>query len=190
MIAMVQSEATRIDSRFLEPACGNGNFLTAVLEQKIKVCEQNYAKNQIEFERYSIIALSSIYGVDLLADNILECQIRLFKLFDEKYTSLYKEACKPECRAAVKFILSCNILQGDALTMMSTTGDSKPIIFSEWSAVNGSMIKRREYTLANLLAYQPMGEMTLFSDLNEPTIIPTPIKEYPLVHFLKLGEHV
>ena len=78
MLDLVKHETERIDSRFLEPACGHGNFLTAILERKLDVVEKTYGKSQIEFERYSVLAVASIYGIDLLEDNIVEARARLY----------------------------------------------------------------------------------------------------------------
>ena len=88
MLDLVKSETENIDSRFLEPACGNGNFLAEVLRRKLNVVENRYAKSQIEFERYAILAISSIYGVDILEDNAVECRSRLFKIFESCYKNL------------------------------------------------------------------------------------------------------
>jgi SAM-dependent methyltransferase len=190
MLDLVKQETERIDSRFLEPACGTGNFLVEILRRKLAVVEQRYSKSQIEYERYSVIAISSIYGVDLLQDNVEEARKRLFDIFNSEYTKKYKNNCKEECRTSIKFILERNILRGDALTLL--TDNNKPIVFSEWSAVNGSMIKRRDFTLDNLLKAEaqkvPGG---LFDDVYEtdPAFLPKPIKDYPLTHFLKLAEN-
>ncbi len=190
MLDLVKQETERIDSRFLEPACGTGNFLVEILRRKLAVVEQRYRKNQLEYERYAVIAVSSIYGIDLLQDNIDEARKRLFDIFNERYTMRYKNNCKEECRTSVKFILERNILRGDALTLL--TDNNEPIIFSEWSAVNGSMIKRRDFTLANLLeaeaAKVPGDLFEEFYD-TDPAFLPTPIKDYPLTHFLKLAEN-
>ncbi|MFH1994359.1 MAG: SAM-dependent DNA methyltransferase [Nitrospinota bacterium] len=186
MLDLVKQETERIDSRFLEPACGDGNFLAEILSRKLTVVESRYSKSQIEFERYAVIAVSSIYGVDILEDNVADCRQRLFNIFDEKYSSLYKSKCQEECRQSIKFILSRNILWGDALNLKNPE-DKKPIIFSEWSAVNGSMIKRRDFMLAFLLD-KDKHQITLFSDENDPTHIPQPIEDFPLTHFLKLGQ--
>lgn len=189
MLDLVKQETLRIDSRFLEPACGTGNFLAEILKRKLNVVQHKYKKCQLEFERYAVVAVSSLYGVDILEDNVEECQVRLFEIFNERYTSLFKASAKKECQATVKYILNKNILWGDALTMRVSGHKNEPIVFSEWCAVNGSMIKRRDYTLANLLAYQPMEGLTLFSDLGEEAFIPPTIKEYPLTHFLELEKH-
>ena len=190
MLDLVKQETERIDSRFLEPACGTGNFLVEILRRKLAVVEQRYYKSQIEYERYAIIAVSSIYGVDLLQDNVEEARKRLFVIFNERYTKKYKSNCKEECRTSVKFILERNILRGDALTLL--TDNNKPIVFSEWSAVNGSMIKRRDFTLNNLLEAEAMkGDGDLFEEFydTDPAFLPKPIREYPLTHFLKLAEN-
>jgi len=192
MLDLVKQETERIDSRFLEPACGSGNFLVEVLRRKLSIVESRYKKNQIEFERYAVIAISSIYGVDILEDNVVECRNRLFEIFNKQYTTFYKANCKEECRTSIKYILEKNILWGDALTLKTVGNEVEPIIFSEWSAVNGSMIKRRDFTLANLLEAEaskvPGG---LFDDFYEtdPAFLPKPVREFPLTHFLKLAEH-
>lgn len=91
MLDLVKQETERIESRFLEPACGIGNFLIEVLDRKLRVVKTRYAKNQTEYERYAVLAVSSIYGIDILEDNVIECRDRLFNLFDEKYSRLYKD---------------------------------------------------------------------------------------------------
>lgn len=190
MLDLVKQETERIDSRFLEPACGDGNFLVEILRRKLKVVSKRYKKSQLDYERYAVIAVSSIYGIDLLEDNVEECRSRLFNIFQEQYQKLYKDQTKTDCLESVKFILSKNIIQGDALTLNKVDSE-EPIVFAEWSAVNGSMIKRRDYTMANLLqaeaAKVPGG---LFDDVYEsdPAFLPRAVADYPLTHFLKLQE--
>lgn len=188
MLDLVKQETERIDSRFLEPACGTGNFLVEILKRKLAVVEQRYSKSQIEYERYAILALSSIYGVDILQDNVQTCRDRLLGIFTHFYQKNYKELKSDFLRSA-EFILSKNILWGDALDLRTPDEKAVPIVFSEWSAVNGSMIKRRDYTMANLLQSQPMEGLNLFSDLGDKAFIPTPVGDFPLTHFLKLGEN-
>lgn len=186
MLDLVKQETERIDSRFLEPACGTGNFLVEILIRKLVVVENRYSKNQIEFERYAVIAISSIYGVDILQDNVQECRKRLYDVFNKTYSSLYKDKNKEECKRTVRFILTRNILWGDALSLKTPDEKAEPIIFSEWSAVNGSMIKRRDFMLSFLL--DKSHQFTLFSDENNAANIPEPIKDFPLIHFLKIGQ--
>ncbi|MCF8434965.1 MAG: SAM-dependent DNA methyltransferase [Crocinitomicaceae bacterium] len=185
MLDLVKQETERIESRFLEPACGNGNFLAEVLRRKLKVVNDRYSKNQIEWERYAVIAVSSIYGVDILEDNAEECRERLFKIFEETYKSLFKEKIKDECLRSIKYLLNRNILWGDALDFTNPE-TKKPIVFSEWSAVNGSMLKRRDYVFKFLV--EKTHQFSMFNDEGDPAAIDEPIKDFPLVHFLKLGE--
>ena len=128
MLDLVKHETERIDSRFLEPACGNGNFLAEVLRRKLAVIDNRYNASQIEWERYSAIAVSSIYGVDILEDNAQECRERLFNVFIERYRLLFKDTCQIDYQRSIKYLLSKNILWGDALDF--THPETKqPIIF-------------------------------------------------------------
>lgn len=184
MLDLVKQETERIESRFLEPACGTGNFLAEILERKLHVVEKRYGKSQLEYERYAVMAVSSIYGIDILEDNILECRKRLFDIFNRHYNGLFKE----ECMNAVKYILERNIIWGDALTLNTVGENPQPIVFSEWSPVNSNMIKRRDFAFHELLYYAGMKSRPLFSDLGEEVFIPEPIKEYPPIYFLRVAD--
>ena len=185
MLDLVKHETERIESRFLEPACGNGNFLAEVLRRKLAVVDKRYSKSQIEWERYAVIAVSSIYGVDILEDNAQECRERLYNIFNERYISLFKDKCKDECRRSVKFLLNRNILWGNALDFTNPV-TKQPIVFSEWSSVNGSMLKRRDYMFKFLV--EKMHQFSMFNDEGNAAAIDEPVKDFPLIHFLKLGE--
>jgi hypothetical protein len=187
MLNLVNQETERIDSRFLEPACGDGNFLTLILERKLAVVEKRYGKSQLDFERYAVLAVSSIYGIDILPDNIRDCRQRLFDIFEVNYTRLFKTTARDECREAVRFILERNIIWGDALTLRTVDEKQSYIVFSEWSPVNGSMLKRRDFTFHGLLAHEDAKELPLFSDLGDSVFIPTPEREYPPVHFMEIA---
>jgi len=185
MLDLVKHETERIESRFLEPACGNGNFLAEILRRKLTVVINRYAKSQTEWERYAVLAVSSIYGVEILEDNTIECRKRLLAIFEENYARLFKNNIKPECLNSVQFLLNRNILWGDALDFTNPV-TREPIVFSEWSAVNGSMLKRRDYVFRFLV--EKSHQFSLFNDEGEAAAIDEPIKDFPLVHFLKLGE--
>lgn len=187
MLDLVKEESERIDSRFLEPACGNGNFLAAVFERKLAVVEKRYGRSQLDFERYVVLAASSIYGIDILQDNVRQCRERLFTIFDRLYSRLFKNSSKDRCREAVRFILERNIISGDALTLKTVGPNPGYIVFSEWSPLNGSMLKRRDFTFRELLAQEGMKGLPLFSDLGEDVFIPTPECEYDPVHFLDVA---
>lgn len=188
MLDLVKQETERIDSRFLEPACGTGNFLIEILRRKLNVVEKNYRRSPLEFERYLVLAVSSIYGIDILEDNVLECRKRLFEAADARYTALFGEQAKSACRAAVRYILSRNIVHGDALSLQTVDEHPQPIVFSEWSLVNGSLLKRRDFAFHEMLQQASMRELPLFSDLGEEVFIPELVKDYPPVHFLEIGD--
>lgn len=187
MLDLVKQETERIDSRFLEPACGSGNFLIEILKRKLDIVSNKYKKNQHDYERYSVLVISSIYGVDILDDNAQECRARLFDLFNKYYVNLYKSKSDTELLDVVKFILNKNITCGDALTMKRTNG--QPIIFSEWALVRGSQFKRRDYTLSQLLECRPFENHCLFSDTEEEVFIPKPTAEFPLVNISRIREY-
>jgi len=184
MLNLVNTETTRLDSRFLEPACGDGNFLTEVLNSKLDILEKNYSKNQYEFEKFSIQIFTSIYGIDILEDNIISARERLFNQYFDLYNKKFKSNINQKLLDCIKYILKLNLVHADALSLKNVKND-KFIIFSEWSLVNDK-IKRRDFEFKNLIDYAPFEKGTLFSDLGDEVIIPSPIKEYPLTHFLDI----
>lgn len=191
MLDLVKQETERIESRFLEPACGTGNFLSEILRRKLEVVKKRYSKLQHEFERNAVIAVSSIYGIDILEDNIKECRQRLATIFiDEYYKVLYAKDYNEACIKSIHYILSCNIVWGDALSLMTVGERPGYIVFAEWSPINGSLIKRRDFTFHSMIQNESLGELELFSyisDQGEEVYIPTPEKDYPPIHFLELA---
>ena len=155
MCDLVKDETVRIDSRFLEPACGDGNFLAEILKRKLAVVRKKYGKSPLDYEKNSLLAASSIYGVDILQDNVTACRARMFDIWNTEYTAVCKKECDDQTREAVRFILSRNIVCGNALTLkcVDENGNDidEPIIFSEWAFITGSMLQRSDYTFAELL---------------------------------------
>lgn len=188
MLDLVRQETERIESRFLEPACGNGNFLAEILRRKLEVVQTRYAACQPDYELYALIAVGSIYGIDILQDNVDECRQRLYGIFLSRYASLFpEERLRQGYLDSIRYLLQRNILWGDALTLQTPDERHAPIVFSEWSALNG-MIKRRDFKLDALMKNnRPMEGPNLFSDLGDEAFIPVPFREYPLVHYLKLA---
>jgi len=190
MLDLVKQETERIESKFLEPACGTGNFLVEILERKLQVVIKRYKKSQVDFERYGVLAVSSIYGIDIIMENVEGARERLFELFCAHYSELFKSRIKENCLSTVKFLLKKNIIHGNALTLATEGGSPQPIIFSEWSLVNAMHIKRRDFNFEELMTtanYNSDQSMPLFSDQKEEVFIPTPVKEHPLVHYLKIS---
>mgnify|MGYP000510437608 CR=1 FL=1 len=175
MCNLVQQETERIDSRFLEPACGDGNFLAEILSRKLAVVKKKYRKSPFDYEKNAILALSSIYGVDILLDNAIACRKRLFALWDKEYKAACKKQCNDETREAARFILSRNIVCGNALSLRCVDANGndtdEPIIFSEWAFITGSEMQRKDYTLDELVngpAPKKKKDNTQISLFNEP----------------------
>ena len=185
MLDLVKNETQRIDSRFMEPACGDGNFLIKVLERKIKIVNEKYKTNQIEYERYLFQATASLYGVEILEDNVTKCRTRIFEYVNKTYKNLFFKTANEKFQSVIKFIISKNIIWGDALTL-KIPNKNIPIIFSEWSFISGSLVQRSDYTFSDLLSYRPFKEDTLFSDNGNEVIIPPPIKIFKPINFLEV----
>jgi hypothetical protein len=149
--------------------------------------DTRYSKSQLEWELYAVLAASSIYGVDILEDNAIECRERLYQIFNMSYSKHFKSNCNDDCRRSVRFLLNRNVLWGDALDFTNPL-TKQPIVFSEWAAVNGSLFKRRDYVF-KFLVEQSHQFSLMFNDEGTAAAIDEPIKDFPLVHFLKLGEN-
>ena len=186
MLDLVAHECERIESRFLEPACGDGNFLSEVLRRKLLTVDQRNKSNRIKWERDAVLAVCSIYGIDLLHDNVEICCKRLLQIVRDKHKERFRESLTDDADTVFSFILSRNIVQGDALTMR--TSADRPIVFSEWSPVNGSMLKRRDFAYDQLLDHAHFANLPLFSDLGKDVFVPMPVGEFPPCHYLKVAE--
>ena len=188
MLDLVKQETENIESTFLEPACGSGNFLAEILSRKLNVVRERYKKNQLEYERYSFIAVSSIYGIELLKDNAKDCRERLFDVFNDQYNHLFKKKCKDELRKSIRFVLEKNIIYGDALTLNTADEIPVPITFSQWSSLGSNRIKRKDFCYKTMVTQPINDELQLISDLGVEQFIPTPIKDYPPLHFLNISD--
>lgn len=191
MCDLVKDETERIDSRVLEPACGDGNFLAEILKRKLNTVSKCYKKSPNDWEKFSIIALSSLYGVDIMNDNAEECRNRLFGIWDEAHKNAVINDATQGIRESAKAVINSNILCGDALTLLMEDGKT-PIIFPEWSLVNGVFIKRRDFELSTILEMQNNGEQKDFflsSDEYDEELgsyVPKPIKEYKPIEYWRI----
>jgi hypothetical protein len=172
MLDLVKDESERIDSRFLEPACGSGNFIVKVLQRKLAAVERKFGKSDFEKQHYALLALMCIYGIELLPDNIAECRVNMLEILTE-YLDI--DETDDLCRAAT-YVLSQNLVHGDALTMCVSTGE--PITFAEWGYLSKGKFQRRDFrfdTLTHSSAYSQEG--TLFAHFGKHEIF-TPTKTY------------
>jgi hypothetical protein len=173
MLDLVKHESERIDSRFLEPACGSGNFLVPVLKRKLAAVETHYGKNTFEKNNYALLGLMCIYGIELLHDNVKDCRANLAEVFSE-YLGL--DESNDLYQAAVS-VLHVNIVHGDALTITTVGGDA--IVFPEWGYLGKGRFQRRDFRYDTLTQTSAFGkDGTLFADLGHHEIF-EPIKSYP-----------
>lgn len=186
MLDLVKFQSQQIGSRFLEPACGTGNFLAEILTRKlatvlaksqINKSQKSPKYSQSHYERDAIWAISSIYGIELLADNVSECRSRLLALFLSHYQTHFKHI-NPDVIDVAEFLLNKNIVNGDALTLKDS--HQNPIIFSEWTFVSDIKFNRRDFVYENLV------EKTANQAPVDKGFIAKPITEYPPIHFLKI----
>ena len=173
MLDLVKEETERIDSRFLEPACGSGNFLVQVLRRKLASVELKFSKSAFEKRHYALLGLMCIYGIELLEDNIAECREILLETFAE-YLNLDESN---DLYRAAAYVLSQNIVHGDALTMRTNLG--QPIAFAEWGYLGKGKFQRRDFRLDVLTQSSAFSqEGTLFAELGNHEIF-TPTKTHP-----------
>lgn len=156
MCDLVKQETERIDSRFLEPACGDGNFLAEILARKLAIVNKRYKRSSYDWERNSLLALGSMYGVDIMQDNARACRERLYNIWNQEYKNVCKKECNDATRKSAQFILERNIVCGNALTLFCVDENQQdtdePIIFSEWAfPFNDARIQRKDYTFAELI---------------------------------------
>jgi hypothetical protein len=172
MLDLVKDETERIDSRFLEPACGNGNFLVPVLQKKLGAVELKFSNSDFEKQHYALLAVMCTYGIELLADNIEECRANMMSVLAE-YLGLHES---DDLYHAAAYVLSQNLIHGDALKMR--TRDKQPITFAEWGYLGKGRFQRRDFRLDTLtLSSSFSAEDSLFSQLGKHEIF-SPIKTY------------
>lgn len=191
MLDLVLDETNRIDSRFLEPACGTGNFLIEILRRKLAVVESRYGKSKYDYEKYAILAVSSMYGIDILLDSLEFCRNRLFSYFKLQFEILFGTQAEDDILKSVQYLLQKNIVQGDALTM-KLVGSDDGICFVEWSLV-GEQLKGLVFRYSDI--QQDIREDDILfthsvhtSDNGDSVYITKPISEYPLTSFRRLYE--
>lgn len=173
MLDLVKEETERIDSRFLEPACGSGNFLVRILQRKLAAVELKFGKSDFERRHYALLALMCTYGIEILDDNIAECRGNMLEILAD-YLRL-KDS--DEVYRAASYVLSQNLVHGDALKMR--TSDDLPITFAEWGYLGKGKFQRRDFRLDVLTSSSAFSaEGSLFAHLGKHEIF-TPTRTYP-----------
>ena len=178
MLDLVRDESFRLDSRFLEPACGDGNFLIEILRRKLSLLKE--IKSPTEWEFQSLIAVGSCYGIELLEDNAEACRLRLFTEVREQ---MGRKGCTQGYEESLRYMLKKNIVCGDALTYR--TAEGKPITFCEWTPIAGSMqFSRRDFQFDFLV--NQTHQYSLFDEQGEAQSFDEPVRSYPPIHYTQL----
>ena len=174
MLDLVEDESERIDARFLEPACGSGNFLVQVLRRKLAAVELKYGKSDFERRNYALLGLMCIYGIELLPDNIAECRANMLELLAD-YLRISES---DDVYHAGSYVLSQNLVHGDALTMRAHDGSA--ITFAEWGYLGKGKFQRRDFRLDVLTRASTFGAAPdlLGADRGKHEIF-IPTKSYP-----------
>lgn len=173
MLDLVKGETERIDSRFLEPACGSGNFLVPILQRKLAAVEFKFGKSDFEKRHHALLGLMCCYGIELLADNIAECRANMLEVFAD-YLALDAD---DDLYRAASHVLSLNLVHGDAMTMRAV--DDAPIRVVEWGYLGKGKFQRRDFRLDVLTGMASFSaEDSLFSTLGKHEIF-TPSQTYP-----------
>lgn len=184
MCDLVREETYKIDSRFLEPACGDGNFLCEILERKLEKVHEKYRKHQYDYERMSLIAISSLYGIEILIDNVEQCRKNLYNIWKKNYKSVFKKEPDNNLDFSIKFIIEKNIVCGNALTFNfvdeNANDINNKIIFSEWAFIKDSTLLKSDYLFEDLFF-----KNSLFN--NNKTFSPKFLRK-DTMHYKKLKE--
>jgi hypothetical protein len=181
MLDLVKGETERIDSRFLEPACGSGNFLVPVLKRKLAAVEQKFGNTDFDRRHYALLALMCTYGIELLTDNIAECRANMLEVVAH-YLGIDET---DELYLAASYVVSQNLVHGDALTMLMH--DGQPITFAEWGYLGKGKFQRRDFrfeVLAQMSSFSQEG--TLFAHLGKHEVF-TPMRSHPPITVRELA---
>ena len=182
MLDLVKGETERIDARFLEPACGIGNFLVPILQRKLAAVELKFGKSDFERRHYALLGLMCCDGIELLAYHLVECRANMLEVFAD-FLAQDEEAYR-----AASFVLSLNLVHGDAMTMRDTTG--LPINVVEWGYLGKGKFQRRDFRLDVLTSMASFSaEGSLFAGLGKHEIF-TPISSCPPLSLRDLAERV
>lgn len=185
MLDLVKDQCERIDATFLEPACGSGNFLIAILQRKLAVLKDKYAGSRSEYDANLVKVVGNLYGVELLPDNTQECRQRLFTEIQNSYPKKFaQDDIFQQLMRSVRYVLSKNIICGDALSY--TTNNGEAIVFTEWKFINDTDVKQRCFDYQVVL--DGAKQLSLFDDSGGLAHIPQHGLEFPPIHYLKLGD--
>lgn len=166
MLDLVKEESYRLESKFLEPSAGNGNFLVEILRRKLETAKGLGLES---LDRNTFIAVASIYAIDILSDNVKQAKDRMIEIVRKEYENNGLELSL-KLDKTIQYVLDKNIIWGDTLKgTKQDTGDDIEVV--DW-IMDGDLVTRKVYD---------------FRYLNNPMIGDIPLREYEPIKFIELG---
>lgn len=174
MLDLIGDSSYSVDFRYLEPSCGNGNFTVAILERKMLSVSEKYKKLQ-DFEFYTLMALGSIYGVDIALDNVKEARQRMKNVILDRFSDVQNSRQATDgFYKSVDYILKHNIIKGDMLN------GAQKIKFTEFTSPKIYKFQQRIFRLVDLIG----ATGSLWADS------PDPVSEIPMKNYWELAVNV
>lgn len=137
MIAIpgIKEKTKDVFATFLEPSAGEGAFLLAIEDMKLRVVTDSQGGDS--WDTYALWALSSIYGIEFLEDNLAVARQNMLELFVNYHETAHDAPLskKSDLYKSARTVIWANVVQGDTLTRKNLLG--KQIIFSHWERVSG-----------------------------------------------------
>ena len=152
MLDLIPAEAVGIDTTYLEPACGNGNFIIEILKRKFALIT---AKDPWTYSIFMLRCVASVYGVDIQKDNTMETVDRIVAATEKVYEKAFHRLPNTLVTDAVRKIALRNIVWGNTLT--GETGDGDPLSFHEWDIREDGSIMSKEYALTDMIRHNGVG---------------------------------
>lgn len=147
MVAENGGAFKNINETFLEPACGDGNFIIQIIERKMHIIDELLPTKE-QYKMLTIQAVSKIYGVDIMPDNVQECKERVMRSLRKKYLKKYNEKMPEAHEKNLMFVLDNNIVLGNFLTTL--TNDNKPVVIRDYQ-YNGDKVVISDFYLSDII---------------------------------------
>lgn len=191
----IREKTEDIYATFLEPSAGDGNFLEVILERKLSAVTRNYDKKN--WKTKSLFALSSIYGIEYLEDNLEVARARMFLCYLDWYEDSFGErlSSNTDIYKSAHYLIKKNIVRGNTLTKRHPDTD-EPIIFNEWKRKKGypSLVEKIPFVFAELFGEDiadngkvAEGQLSLF-ELTEENMQNKEVRQVRIKKVYTLGE--
>lgn len=164
----IKEKTEDVFATFLEPSAGEGAFLLAIEDMKLRFVTGRYSKDT--WGRYSLWALSSIYGIEFLEDNLAVARQNMLDLFINYCDTVHNARIsqQSDLYKSARTIIWANVVQGDTLTHKNLLGEC--ITFSRWTRIPKTLFKvqRVPFTYSSLFPDESSStQLSLFKTLEQ-----------------------